>query len=146
MAVSCKSVCAKGLSSALEPLGHTQCMEIKTIADLKQHLFKKLPPLRRYAIGRRVLDDITEVTIAEFPAEILAACQHDEDRGIVIREMVSTAKRHYCLAYGEDRNNVGFVWTFIVAQLALILIQEIVKWWLEDRRNRYLLDCWQKGE
>jgi hypothetical protein len=92
-----------------------------------------------------LVNDITDATIAEFPAEILRHCAEESDREIVAREMLKTAKRHYCLEHGEDENNVGFVWTFIVSQLAMLLIQEILRWWLESKENQYLMDGWTKG-
>lgn len=135
----------RGVPTLLTP-SHTSGMGIETVGDLKHHLWRKLPPLRRHTVGKQVVHDITDVVVAEFPEDVLYACPAGTDHeGIVEQELLKTCKRHYCLVHGEDENNVGFIWTYIVAQLALMIIQQIIQWWRENKKNQFLMAGWKKG-
>lgn len=119
---------------------------ILTPDDLKLSIWRSLPPLRRTVVGRRVVSEIVDAAILEFPGvELSKAVQGGRDEEIVAERLLTSCKRHYCAANGEDQNNVGAIWTILVIQIAQIVISMLIKWWWESAENRGRVELWRQA-
>jgi hypothetical protein len=119
---------------------------ILTPDDLKLSIWRSLPPLRRNVVGRDVVSEIVDAAILEFPAaEMATAIPGGRTEEILSERLLAACKRHYCASHGEDRNNIGMIWTLIVIQIAQIVIPMLIKWWWESIVHRERLERWRQA-
>jgi hypothetical protein len=119
-------------------------MGIQTPGDLKAFLWKRLPMLRKHAVGKDQVSDLVDAVLVEFPERSLGIVkQGGHDQGLIEEQLLQSVKRHYCLARGEDEHNVGMIWTLIVLNVASAIIAEIVKWWWANADNRDQMARWK---
>lgn len=119
-------------------------MTPSTPDELKAYVWKRLPIIRRNAVGKGEVSDIVDAVVLEFPSERLAACgEGGHDEGLLQEELLQSVKRHYCLARGEDQHNVGAIFTIILLNVASAIIVEIVKWWFSKQEHRDSMAIWK---
>ena len=113
-----------------------------TVADLQEHVWRRLG-VRRLVVGRQTVDDLVELSVEEWPCEILSHARDDEQRQIVLISTLASVKRAYQVVSGKDVEEYGFFWAFLLQAVAAAVVQIILKWWLERNANRTLIRCWQ---
>lgn len=114
-----------------------------TLCDLQAWVWRELP-LRRVLAGRRVVDDLVQLTVETWPAELMNAAADDEQREIVAKEVERSVRRLHHACTAVDDTTYGVLWTFVLQALASLVIRLILEWWLERRSNRALLVVWQQ--
>lgn len=119
-------------------------MSIDTPEDLKALVWKRLPMLRKHAIGKDQVSDIVDAVLIEFPVRSFSVIKEGaHEQGLLEEDLLQSVKRHYCLARGEDTHNVGAIWTLILLNVASAIIAQIVKWWWENAHNREQMERWK---
>lgn len=119
-------------------------MSVDTPEDLKALVWKRLPMLRKHAIGKDQVSDIVDAVLIEFPVRSFSAIKEGaHEQGLLEEDLLQSVKRHYCLARGEDAHNVGAIWTLILLNVASAIIAQIVKWWWENSQNRDAMARWK---
>ena len=119
-------------------------MNIQTPDDLKAFVWKRLPMLRKHAVGKDQVSDIVDAVLIEFPERSLVVTEKGgHDQGLIEEQLLQSVKRHYCLARGEDQHNVGMIWTIILLNVASAIITEIIKWWWEHAEHRDQMARWK---
>jgi hypothetical protein len=110
--------------------------------DLKTHVWRRLP-VRKFVAGRRAIDDLVELAVANWDHKMLDLCVNDEQRAIVSRTISDSMKRGHQVVSGKEVQEYGFVWVIVLGALANLIVQIVLQWWMERRANRVLLMAWQ---
>lgn len=114
-----------------------------TPADLKLWVWRHLG-LRRHLVGRAVVDDFVELTIQSWEPENLNHCRDDEQRAFVCENVLRSVKRGYQVVSDRDPQEYGLFWTLVLQAVASLVVQLILRWWLESRMNRVRMLVWQQ--
>lgn len=115
-------------------------MICENVDDLAEMAFQSLP-LRLRIVGRARVRDIVDETIYEWPVRPLAAAPdaaHAEDVFRVLPEQVQSS---YLGRYGEKEYGFVILSVILVAAISAI-VQVLIKWWLEKKLNRELMESW----
>lgn len=112
------------------------------LEDLKEHVWRKLP-LRRVIVGRRAVDDMVELAVANWETKLFDICVNEDQRTIVSRTVVASMKRGHQVVSDREVQEYGFVWVIILGAMANLIVQIILHWWMERRANRAMLLGWQ---
>lgn len=111
--------------------------------DLQQHVWRRLGP-RKFLLGRKEVDLLTRLTVENWEAEYYTAAATDDERQIVADGTLVAVKRMYQAVGDYGDREYGFVWTWLLSAIASAIIQVILRWWLERRRNRVMMLIWQQ--
>ena len=114
-----------------------------TPADLKLWVWRHLG-LRRLIVGRAVVDDFVELTIQSWEPENFNYCKDDVQRGVVCESVLRSVKRGYQVVSGKEAHEYGIFWAIVLQAVASLVVQLILRWWLESRMNRVRLLVWQQ--
>lgn len=114
-----------------------------TLPDLQLWVWRELP-IRKVLVGRRVVDDLVQLTVETWPAEYMNHATNDTEREVVAKEVVRSVRRLHHACTAVDDTTYGVLWTFVLQALASLVVRLILEWWLERRSNRALLVTWQQ--
>jgi hypothetical protein len=114
-----------------------------TIDELKLHVWRHLG-LRRHLAGRQVVDDFVELAIQHWEPEPLSHCVDDQQRAIVCDSVLRSVKRGYQVVSGKEPHEYGIFWAIVLQAVASLVVQLILRWWLERRMNRVRMMVWQQ--
>lgn len=113
-----------------------------TIGDLQLWVWRHLG-LRRHLVGRQVVDDFVELAILHWEPETLNHCVDDTQRAIVCENVLRSVKRGYQVVSGKDPQEYGIFWAIVLQAVASLVVQLVLRWWLESRMNRVRALVWQ---
>lgn len=109
-----------------------------TLDDLTDECWAALPPLRKRLVGREMVQQMLEDSIAEWDTEAITACQGPADLDAYGAALVDRVK-------ARRQQEYGFVLMSILLTAVLIaVVQWLVKWWLDRNFNRVMLVGWQR--
>jgi len=111
--------------------------------DLKEHVWKRLP-MRKYMVGRQLVDDLTTLAIENWESEYLGHTTDEEGREIVAMSIASRVKRAHQWQSGRDPQEYGMFWALVLGAVVSSVVQVLVKWWFERQVNRVLMAGWQQ--
>lgn len=114
-----------------------------TLADLQEQCWASLPPLRKRIVGRDTVNDFVTLAVENWEGEYLNACQDNQQRGVYVSSLLGHMKRLHQAASPYEAQEYGFIWMFLLQAVAVAVIEYLVKWWLERRANRVLLEGWK---
>ncbi len=114
-----------------------------TVADLKLWVWRNVG-IRRHIVGRRVIDDFTELAIQHWESEAFTHAVDPEQREIVVQNVLASMKRGYQVVSGKEVEEYGFFWALVLQAVASIVVQLILRWWLEKRINRVRMLVWRQ--
>jgi hypothetical protein len=114
-----------------------------TLNDLKDTIWRQLP-LRKILLGREAVDDLVELTVHNWEAEPLNHCTTDAQRQVVLRNTLHSVRRGYQVISGKDVDEYSmFFWPILLQAIASLVVQLIMRWWLEARMNRVRMVVWK---
>ncbi len=113
-----------------------------TLEELQTWVWRELP-LRKRIAGRKVVDDLVQLTIETWPAELMNHAADDEQREIVAMEVERSVRRLHQACTTIDATTYGVLWTFVLQALVSLVVRLILEWWLERRSNRALMIVWK---
>jgi hypothetical protein len=96
-------------------------------------------PLRKRLAGRRVVDDLVQLSIESWPVDYMNHAADDAERRIVAMEIERSVKRLYTACSATDAVTMGILWTFVLQALVSLIVERILRWWQESRANRVFL-------
>lgn len=102
-----------------------------TKADLEQHVWDNLPPLRRAAAGRAVVSRIVATAARNWPAEVLMQCDAGESQ-VVARYFTKTVER----SVRQQQYGMGIILTIVLATLVQEIVKVMLHWWLDRGEHR----------
>lgn len=108
------------------------------LAQLQAYVWRRLP-LGKFMIGRQTADDLVQLTVENWETEYLNHARDDAARQAVCGSILASVKRGHQLASGQEPQEYGFVWAFLLQMLAWSVIQILLKWWQERASNRVWL-------
>jgi hypothetical protein len=111
--------------------------------DLRDYVWKRLP-MRKYMVGRRVVDDVTTLAIENWEGEYLGHAQSEEGREIVSMSIASKVKRAHQVFSGREPQEYGIFWTLVLGAVVNAVVQILVRWWSERQVHRVLMAGWQQ--
>ena len=114
-----------------------------TLPDLQLWVWRELP-IRKVLVGRRVVDDLVQLTVETWPAEYMNHATNATEREVVAKEVERSVRRLHHACTAVDDATYGVLWTFVLQALASLVVRLILDWWLERRSNRALLVTWQQ--
>lgn len=114
-----------------------------TVADLKLWVWRQVG-IRRHLVGRKVIDDFVELAVQHWESEPLNHCRDAEQQQIVLESVLKSVKRGYQVVSGKEVEEYGFFWTLVLQAVASIVVQLILRWWLDKRINRVRMLVWQQ--
>jgi hypothetical protein len=114
-----------------------------TIGDLKAHVWRSLP-VRKHLAGRRTVDDLVELAVYSWEARHLAGCTTRAEREAVCGSILRSMRRGYQVVSGREPEEYGIFWALVLQGVAALVVQLILRWWLESRMNRIRVDVWQE--
>ncbi len=119
-------------------------MSVTTPDELKALVWKRLPMLRKHAVGKDQVSDIVDAVLIEFPTRSFSIVpEGGHEQGLLEEDLLQSVKRHYCLARGEGSHNVGAIWTLLLINVASAIIAQIVRWWWENKHHQELIVQWK---
>lgn len=113
------------------------------VAELKLWVWRNVG-IRRHLVGRQVIDDFTELAVQHWECEPLSHCANAEEQQIVLEQVLKCVKRGYQVVSGREPQEYGFFWALVLQSVASIVVQLILRWWLESRMNRVRMLVWQQ--
>ena len=113
------------------------------VADFKLWVWRHVG-IRRHLVGRQVIDDFTELAVQNWEPEVLNQCCDNEQREIVMQQVLKSVKRGYQVVSDKEPQEYGFFWALVLQAVASIVVQLILKWWLDARINRVRMLVWQQ--
>jgi hypothetical protein len=114
-----------------------------TVADLKLWVWRQVG-IRRHIVGRRTIDDFVELAVQHWEPNLLNACGDDQQRAIVLEDVLRSVKRGYQVVSGREVEEYGMFWALVLQAVASIVVQLILRWWMESRMNRVRMLVWQQ--
>jgi hypothetical protein len=105
------------------------------LAQLQAYVWRRMP-LGKFMVGRQTADDLVQLTVENWEAEHLNHATNDASQQAVCASMLASVKRGHQLASGEEPQEYGFVWAFLLQMLAWSVIQILLKWWQERASHR----------
>lgn len=114
-----------------------------TVSDLKLYVWRQLG-LRRHLVGRQVVDDLTELAVQHWESENLTHCVDGSQRAVVLEQVLASMKRGYQVVSDKEPQEYGFFWALILQAVASLIVQLILRWWLDSRMNRVRMLVWQQ--
>lgn len=111
--------------------------------DVKEHVWRRLP-MRKYMVGRAVVNDLTTLAIENWEPEYLGHATTEEGREIVAMSIAAKVKRAHQVFSGKEAQEYGIFWTLVLGALVNAVVQVLVKWWMERQVNRVLMAGWQQ--
>ena len=112
-------------------------------ADLKLLVWRRLG-VRRLVVSKKTVDDFVELTIQHWEPENLSHCRDDVQRSIVCESVLRSVKRGYQVVSGKEPQEYGIFWAIVLQAIASLVVQLVMKWWLESRMNRVRMLVWQQ--
>lgn len=114
-----------------------------TLGDLKDTIWRQLP-LRKILLGREAVDDLVELTVHNWESEVLNHCTTDDQRRVVAGNILRSVKRGYQAISGKEVEEYSFIfWPILLQAIASLVVQLIMRWWLESRMNRVRMVVWK---
>lgn len=110
--------------------------------DLQALVWQRLPIRKRIA-GRDAVNDLVQLAVESWPADLMNHAADDTERQIVCLEIERSIQRLYTACSHVDTITMGILWTFLLQALASMVVQKVLEWWLERRANRALLVAWK---
>lgn len=114
-----------------------------TVADLKLWVWRHVG-IRRHLVGRQVIDDFVELAVQHWEAEPLNHCRDTEQQQIVLESVLRSVKRGYQVVSDKEPQEYGFFWALVLQAVASVVVQLILRWWLESRMNRVRMLVWRQ--
>lgn len=114
-----------------------------TVADLKLLVWRNVG-IRRHLVGRQVIDDFTELAVQHWEIEAYTHAVDPEQQAIVTEQVLKSVKRGYQVVSDKDPQEYGFFWALVLQAVASIVVQLILRWWMESRMNKVRMLVWQQ--
>lgn len=114
-----------------------------TVADLKLWVWRNVG-VRRHLVGRKVIDDFVELAVQHWESENLTHCKDSDQRQVVLDSVLGSVRRGYQVVSDKEPQEYGFFWALVLQAVASIVVQLILRWWLESRMNRVRMLVWRQ--
>jgi hypothetical protein len=114
-----------------------------TVADLKLFVWRNVG-IRRHLVGRQVIDDFTELAVQHWESEAYTHAVSADQQAIVTAQVLASVKRGYQVVSGKEVQEYGMFWALVLQAVASIVVQLILRWWLDSRMNRVRMLVWQQ--
>jgi hypothetical protein len=118
-------------------------VQLVTVADLKLFVWRNVG-IRRHLVGRQVIDDFTELAVQHWESEAYTHAVSGDQQAIVTEEVLKSVKRGYQIVSDKEPQEYGFFWALVLQAVASIVVQLILRWWLDARINRVRILIWQQ--
>lgn len=114
-----------------------------TLQDLQADIWRSLP-LRKVIAGRDTVNDLVQLAIEVWPAEYMNHAANDDERQVVAAEIERSVRRLHHACTNVDGVSYGILWAFVLQALVSLIIDRLLRWWLERGVNRVLMVAWQQ--
>jgi hypothetical protein len=115
---------------------------VVTLGDLKAEVWRSLP-VRKHLAGRKTVEDLVELAVYSWEGRTLANCADHDARLAVCDDILRSVKRGYQVVSGREVQEYGIFWTLVLQGVAALVVQLILRWWLDSRMNRVRIEVWQ---
>lgn len=123
----------------LSPPSEARPMICENLDDLAEMAFQSLP-IRQRVIGRARVRDIVETAVYEWPVRQLTTANGDEAQEKDVFDVLpAQVESSYTGRYGEKEYGFAILSIILVAAISAI-VQVLIKWWLEKRLNKDLME------
>lgn len=113
------------------------------VDELKMWVWRNVG-IRRRLVGRAVIDDFTELAVMHWEPENFRAAVSAEQRAAVVENVLRSVKRGYQVVSGKEVEEYGIFWSLVLQAIASIVVQLVLRWWLDSRMNRVRMLVWQQ--
>ena len=108
--------------------------------DLRESLWKSVPPARRLLVGRERIDDIITMAIENAPIEhINLVGSPGPEQDVVLKAWENDVKRCYCLVCGDEVTFGPLFW-ILIGPIVQIMLKKIIEWWFESHSHLEYVD------
>jgi transcription elongation factor GreA-like protein len=114
-----------------------------SLDDLREYVWKRLP-MRRYMVGRRVVNDLVTLAVENWEGEYLGHADTEEGREIVGMSIASRVKRAHQWQSGKEPQEYSMIWMLMLGAVVSGVVQVLIRWWFERQTNRVLMAGWQQ--
>ena len=112
------------------------------LAELKAHLWNELP-VRKLVVGKRRVHNWVELAIENWDADVFGAVNSDYERDLAIQSVVQSIRRMDETMSDEEPKQYGFIWLLLLSGLVSLLVQLILKWWMDNDENKVSMAAWK---
>lgn len=117
---------------------------MKTQEELREQLWRSVPPVRRLIVGRERIDDIISMAIESAPLEYM---QHAGKSGdgpeVLLKAWEADVKRCYCLICGDEVTFGPLFW-ILIGPIVQLILKKLLDWWFESNSHRLLIAGWKR--
>ena len=117
-------------------------MSTSNVKQFQQYMWDSLP-VRRIAVGREAVDDVSLLAIQLWPVEEL--CQTDrcsKEEVVILADLACDIRRIMCFVYGVDA--FEGLWLIGMRQIMPQLLDNMVDWWRRRKDNRAKVVLWRR--
>jgi hypothetical protein len=93
-----------------------------TLADLQAQCWAALPPIRKRLVGRDTVNDLVQLSVANWSGDYLAACQDNQQRDVYVHALLTHVKREHQAMSGQEPREYGFIWAFLLQAVAVAAV------------------------
>ena len=111
--------------------------------ELQEHVWQRLP-MRKYMVGRKLVNELTLLAIENWESEYLGHAASEEGRDIVAMSIAGRVKRAHQWQSGKEPQEYGMLWMLVLGAVVSAVVQILVRWWMERQVHRVLMAGWQQ--
>lgn len=112
--------------------------------ELRERLWRSVPPVRRIVVGRERIDDIITMAIENAPLEYIHLVREPgEEQDVLLKSWESDVKRTYCLVCGDEVTFGPLFW-ILIGPIVQMLLKKLLEWWFESHSHRVLMAGWKQ--
>lgn len=111
--------------------------------ELRDEIWKSMPGLRKYLLGRKRVDRIVNLAASRAPVAVLRLlATHPNESNVVESAWRADVKKHYSMCHGDDVITFGPLFWIVASAVIQYAIQRLMEWWFERHECRELIRTW----
>lgn len=100
-------------------------------------------PIRKEAVGREAIDDVTILAVQMWPVEHLSQTElKTAEETVVLKAACQDIRRILAFVYGEDR--FKGMWILGLHSMIPAVVEVVNGWWRTRKDNRAKLTMWRR--
>lgn len=105
--------------------------------EIKDHIWRELPLVRRNLVGRDRVNDLIEMAIEQAPLELFRhVAGNKTSQKIVLAAWGANVKRGYCLVReSTDEKQFGPIFWILIGPLLQTMLQKFMDWYFRSPQN-----------
>lgn len=110
-----------------------------TLQELRDDIWRSLPPVRKRLVGRRCIEELITTAIECSPIQFADCIQiGSPEEEVFLAAWRSDVKKAYCLKQGGDFQFGPLFW-IVAGPILQFIITRLLNWWFESSSHRVIM-------